>query len=208
RNQSRRERLSSVLYNAAETVRIIATLLAPIVPQGSSAILKQLGLPGDVSKLRLNALNWGGLQPGTEVGTVEAVYPRLDVNAFHQAEANSEPVVEKEEPTEEKAQREKISIEDFSKVEMKVGRIVSAESIPKSSKLLKLHIDVGDEVRQVVAGIGEAYSPESLKDRKVIVVTNLRPARLMGVESNGMIVAATNGGQPVLPTFIEDVPVG
>lgn len=208
KNQSRRDRLAAVLYNAAETVRIIAILLAPVVPEGSAAILQQLGLSGEVDGLRLNALNWGGLQPGTEIGTVEAVYPRLDVKEFHGTEKKEEPATENEASSEEEEASEEISIEDFARVEMKVGKIVSAESIPKSSKLLKLRVDIGDEVRQVVAGIGKAYSPDSLKDRKVVVVTNLRPTRLMGVESNGMIVAASHGGDPVLATFVEDVPVG
>jgi methionyl-tRNA synthetase len=102
----------------------------------------------------------------------------------------------------------KISIEDFAKVQMRVGQILEAEKIEGSRKLLKLKVDIGDEVRQLVAGIAEAYTPESLLNRKVVVVTNLKPARLMGVESNGMIVAASADGQPVLATFNEEVPNG
>ena len=104
----------------------------------------------------------------------------------------------------------KISIEDFAKVEMRVGEIISAEPIPKATKLLKLQVDIGTEVRQVCAGIAEHYQPEQLVGMKVVLVTNLQPRKLRGVESNGMIVAASVGddGRPVLVTFKEDVPKG
>ena len=102
----------------------------------------------------------------------------------------------------------KISIEDFAKVQLRVGQILEAEKIEGSRKLLKLKVDIGDEVRQLVAGIAEVYNPESLLNRKIVVVANLKPAKLMGVESNGMIVAASADGKPVLATFNEDVPNG
>jgi methionyl-tRNA synthetase len=104
----------------------------------------------------------------------------------------------------------KIGIEDFAKVELRVGQIKSAERVPKADKLLMLQVDIGDEVRQIVAGIATAYEPDKLIGRKVIVVVNLQPRKLRGVESNGMIVAASAGpdGAPVLAGFLEDVPVG
>jgi methionyl-tRNA synthetase len=102
----------------------------------------------------------------------------------------------------------RISIDDFAKVQMRVGQILEAEKVEGSRKLIKLRVDIGSEVRQVVAGISEAYSPEDLLHRKVVLVANLKPAKLMGIESNGMIVAASDGGRPVLATFSEDVPNG
>ncbi len=102
----------------------------------------------------------------------------------------------------------RISIDDFAKVQMRVGQVLEAEKIEGSRKLLKLRVDIGNEVRQVVAGISEAYAPEDLLNKKVILVANLKPAKLMGVESNGMIVAASDGDRPVLATFNEDVPNG
>jgi methionyl-tRNA synthetase len=101
-----------------------------------------------------------------------------------------------------------ISIEDFAKIQMRVGQVLEAEKIENSRKLVKLKVDIGTEVRQVVAGIAEAYEPESLINKKVVIVANLKPARLMGVESNGMIVAASIDGKPVLATFAEEVPNG
>ncbi len=101
-----------------------------------------------------------------------------------------------------------ISIEDFAKVQMRVGEVLAAEKIEGSRRLVKLKVDIGTEVRQVVAGIAEAYEPATLLNRKVVVVTNLKPAKLMGVESNGMIVAASVDGKPVLATFAEEVANG
>lgn len=101
-----------------------------------------------------------------------------------------------------------ISIEDFARIQMRVGQVLEAEKIEGSRKLIKLRVDIGTEVRQVVAGIAEAYDPAALVNRKVVIVANLKPAKLMGVESNGMIVAASIDGKPVLATFTEDVPNG
>ncbi len=103
----------------------------------------------------------------------------------------------------------KISIEDFAKVELRVGQVKVAEKVKGADKLLRLEVDLGTETRQVVAGIAEAYAPETLVGRKVVIVVNLAPRKLRGLESNGMIVAASpEGGKPVLAAFLEDVPVG
>ena len=104
----------------------------------------------------------------------------------------------------------KITIDDFAKVEMRVGQVKVAEKVPNTDKLLRLEVDIGTEVRQVVAGIAESYAPEALIGRKVVLVVNLAPRKLRGVESNGMILAASVGekGSPVLAGFLEDVPVG
>jgi methionyl-tRNA synthetase len=113
-----------------------------------------------------------------------------------------------EKPEEIKEELSRISIEDFAKVQMRVGQILEAGKIEGSRKLIKMRVDIGTEVRQVVAGIAEAYEPAALLNRKVVIVANLKPAKLMGVESNGMVVAASVDGKPVLATFTEDVPNG
>jgi methionyl-tRNA synthetase len=102
----------------------------------------------------------------------------------------------------------KISIEEFAKVQMRVGQVLEAERVPNSRKLMRLRVDIGIDVRQVIAGIAEAYQPADLLNKKVVIVANLKPAKLMGLESNGMIVAASDGNRPVLVTFAEDVPNG
>ncbi len=207
RDQGKKERLATVLYNAAETIRILAAMLSPIIPDGAVSILRQLGVKTDLESIGLSSLLWGSLKVGSKIGEVEPVYPRLDLGDFGmespakaEAKVERKPASIKESPL--------ISIEDFAKVEMRVGKIVKAEKVPKSSKLLRLIVDLGDEKRQVVAGIGEAYEPKTLKGRLVAVVTNLKPAKLMGVESNGMVVAASDEGNPVLVTFNEDVTLG
>ncbi len=195
---------------------------------------------GKLETQRIGQLKWGQLKPGTRVGKTAPVFPRLDkaeavarLNEFaeadrkgHQAPIEKEKTVETpsggERPITEKALEQpsvapaaapvsaRISIEDFAKVEMRVGEIVSAEPIPKADKLLKLQVDIGTEVRQVCAGIAQYYQPEQLVGMKVVVVTNLQPRKLRGVESNGMIVAVSVGdeGRPVLATFKDDVPKG
>ena len=211
RDRANRDRLGAVLYNAAETVRVVALLLAPVVPDGVASILKQLGVKTPLDKHQLDSLTWGQLSPGTKLGKVEAVFPRLELEQLVSS-AETPESGQDDENGEVKGKKEKavpqISIEEFAKVEMRVGRILNAERVPKSSKLLKLSVDLGYEKRQVVAGIGKAYGADELVGRLVAVVTNLKPAKLMGVESNGMIVAASEHGKPVLATFSEDVVLG
>jgi methionyl-tRNA synthetase len=195
---------------------------------------------GKIEDQRFSDWKWRRLRPGTRVGKYEAVFPRLDkteavtrLNEFaeadrkgHQTPIEKEKTVEtpsgeKPSVTEQAAAQpaaapvaapasDKISIEDFAKVEMRVGEIIAAEPIPKADKLLKLQVDIGTEVRQVCAGIAQYYQPEHLVGMKVVLVTNLQPRKLRGVESNGMIVAASVGdeGRPVLATFKDDVPKG
>ena len=212
KDSSRTARLGTVLYHSAETLRIIAVLMAPIIPTGAASILKQLGISKPLEDHRITQLNWGELEEGSPIGKVRAVYPRLDPAEFmgrveerrNQRETAAQEVREADAASEER----EIDIEDFAKVEMRVGKIVSAERIPKSDKLLKIQVDVGSEVRQIVAGIGQEYPLETLPGRLVAVVTNLKSAKLMGVESSGMLVAASNEGKPVLVTFSEPVRLG
>ena len=209
---SRKQALDTVLYNSAETLRIIAVLLSPVIPDGAASILTQLGIGGRDAQ-RISGLAWGGLKPGTQIGAVGAVYPRLNPEEFlgrveaRKQQARGEPV--RAEGSNEMGQDSgRITIDDFAKVEMRVGKVISAERVAKSEKLVKLQVNIGTETRQVVAGIAREYPPQDLPGRLVMVVTNLKPTRLMGIESNGMIVAASEGGRPVLATFTEPVEVG
>ncbi len=124
------------------------------------------------------------------------------------AEENSIPPVPATPPAASAPEEPKISIDEFAKVQMRVGQVIEAEKVEGSRKLIRMRVDIGTEIRQVVAGIAEAYEPASLLNRKVVIVANLKPARLMGIESNGMVVAASIGGKPVLATFTEDIPNG
>jgi methionyl-tRNA synthetase len=229
-DEDSRSRLATVLYTAAEALRIATALAYPVVPDAAAKIWLQMGL-GDIKKLALSQLAWGQLPLGTKLGEVQPVFPRADKSAVERMQKMEEeqrvapavtvpaaasvpeqtnspqatPVV----TSPAASANEKISIDDFAKVELRVGLVKVAERVPKADKLLRLEIDIGTEVRQVLAGIAEAYAPETLIGRKVVIVANLAPRKLRGMESNGMIVAASlDGGKPVLAAFLEDVPVG
>lgn len=196
RDRNQRDRLGAVLYNSAETIRIIAIMLSPVVPDGTAAILRQLGIENSDSEFSIDKLRWGGLTSGTVIGKIEAVYPRLDLLDLRKPLREGGESAAEDEAAERTAVHEpEIQIDDFARVEMRVGRILSAERIPKSTKLLRIQVDLGYEKRQVVAGIGEAYDPEKLQGRLVSVVVNLKTVKLMGVKSNGMIVAASDKGK-------------
>ncbi len=215
---SQRDRLATVLYDAAEMLRIVAVLAHAGLPQSTERIWQQLGQRGKLADQKLDQLQWGQLKPGTPIGKPEAVFPRVDkeeaierIEAMEQEmrkPAAATPAGSAAAPAASAPAR--ISIEDFAKVDMRVGEVKAAERVAGADKLLKVLVDIGDEVRQVVAGIAEVYKPEDLIGRKVVVVVNLQPRKLRGVESNGMIVAASVGpeGGPVLVGFHEDVPVG
>jgi methionyl-tRNA synthetase len=233
-DEDSRSRLATVLYTAAEALRIATALAYPVVPDAAAKIWLQLGL-GDIKKLALSELAWGQLPLGTKLGEVQPVFPRADKSAIErmqkmEEEQRSAPVAEAAAatpaptngpqaapvvavpaavPTTVAAANDKISIDDFAKIELRVGLVKVAERVPKADKLLRLEVDIGTETRQVLAGIAEAYAPETLIGRKVVIVANLAPRKLRGMESNGMIVAASlEDGKPVLAGFLEDVPVG
>jgi methionyl-tRNA synthetase len=221
-----RARLATVLYTAAEGLRVVTALAHPVLPQATQKIWSQLGQTEPLSEFQLDVLSWGQLKPGTKIGKPEGIFPRVDKSeTIARIEAmEQEPNKVPEPPTGVTASAAaapvaaaapaaapavKIGIEDFAKVEMRVGQVKSAERVAGADRLLQLQVDIGDEVRQIVAGLALAYKPEQLVGRKVVVVTNLQPRKLRGVESNGMIVAASlPDGAPVLPGFLEDVPVG
>ena len=223
-----RERLATVLYTAAEGLRIVAALAHPVLPQATEKIWRQLGQTEPLAGLQLDQLFWGQLKPGTKTGQPEGIFPRVEkseaierIEAMEQdqnkpaqtpaaAPATTPPGATAAPAAPAAAAPAKIGIEDFAKIEMRVGQVKSVERVAGADRLLQLQVDIGDEVRQIVAGIALAYKPEDLVGRKVVVVTNLPPRKLRGVESNGMIVAASAGpeGLPVLAGFLEDVPVG
>ena len=219
-----RDHLATVLYTAAEALRIVAALAHPVLPQATQKIWKQLGLSEPLGKYQLDMLTWGQLKPGAKTEKPEGIFPRVEksetiarIEAMEQ-EQNKPPEPQTaaagatagQAAAAAPAPASKISIEDFAKVEMRVGLVKSAERVPGADRLLQLQVDIGDEVRQIVAGLALAYKPEQLVGRKVVVVANLQPRKLRGVESNGMIVAASAGpeGNPVLAGFLEEVPVG
>ena len=225
--EAEKERRDAILATTAEVLRIVTALAYPVLPESTVKVWSLLGQQTPLGTVNLESLSWGQLRPGTQLGKSQPLFPRID-----KAEA-----IERMEVMENEAQKappptaaptpaaapagaagaapapegvQRIGIEDFAKVEMRVGQIKTAERIVGADKLLKLTVDIGTEIRQICAGIAQFYEPEKLIDRKVVVVTNLAPRKLRGVESNGMIVAASIGpeGRPVLAAFTEDVEIG
>jgi methionyl-tRNA synthetase len=211
--------LNQALYTAAETLRIVTALLSPVLPLSAPKIWAQLGMTDSIDGVRFDTLQWGGLAAGQKIGEVTAVFPRLDAaQAIATMRALEEKVTAQQNllmgktaaPAAIAEASPKIPIDDFLKVDMRVGVVKWAERVKGSDKLMHMKVDIGEpEPRTLVAGIAEAYAPEQLVNRKVVIVANLQPRKLKGIESNGMIVAASVAdGKPVLAGFHEDIPVG
>ena len=210
--------LHSTLYTAAEALRIATALLSPVMPLSAPKIWAQLGMTEPVDSLRFNALQWGGLPAGQKIGEIAAVFPRIEVKEAvaqmraleEQVSAEQSALFGKKSDAAAPEGSPKIAFDDFAKVDLRVGLVLSAERVKNSDKLLHLKVDIGEpEPRTIVAGIAEAYTPEQMLNRKVVIVANLLPRKLKGIESNGMIVAASvEGGKPVLAGFHEDIPAG
>jgi len=218
--------LDETLYSAAEALRIICAWTYPVMPNAARNIWIQLGMTAPIESVTFADLHWGKLPAGQKIGSVAAVFPRLDASAivkmehlevqekarqaelFGAAKAAVSPAGASEASATPEAA--KISIDDFVKVDLRVGQVVSAERVKGADKLLHMKVDIGEAApRTIVAGIAESYPPEEMLGRKVVIVANLAPRKLRGIESNGMIVAASvEGGRPVLASFLEDVPVG
>jgi methionyl-tRNA synthetase len=215
-------KLNDTLATSAETLRVACALLSPVLPESAAKIWAQLGMTGKLEDLRFETLDWGQIPEGQKIGEISAVFPRIEVK-----EATERMRVLEEKATAEQAKilgkavevpapcpvdppSEKIGIDDFSKVDLRVGLVLSAEPVKGADKLLHLKIDVGEpEPRTILAGIALAYKPEELVGRKVVIVANLAPRKMRGIESNGMIVAASlEGGKPALAGFLEEVPIG
>ncbi|MFZ4985783.1 MAG: methionine--tRNA ligase [Blastocatellia bacterium] len=203
--------LDLVLVTAVRTLRQITVMLAPILPDSAQAIWEQLGELGEVAQISPAALGWE--EPaGLRIGNVRPIFPKLDrktvMDEIRKEEPSPAPAPTPAEPVPGVAF---IGIEEFTRVELRVGEIKTAERVPKADKLLRMTIDLGEtEPRQILAGIAQYYEPEGLIGRKVIVVANLAPRKLRGFESQGMVLAASIGeeGRPILAGFIEDVPNG
>jgi methionyl-tRNA synthetase len=214
--------LDATLYTAAEALRIASILLAPVLPESVPKIWAQLGMPEPLESVRLDTLDWGQLASGQKIGQVSGVFPRIDAaeaiakmqEMEKQVTAEQNAMLGKAEPpaatTTAAPASNRIAIDDFVKVDMRVGQVLSAELVKGADKLLHLKVDIGEpQPRTIVAGIAEAYPPAQLIGRKVVIVANLQPRKLRGIESNGMIVAGSlEGGKPVLAGFLEDVPIG
>ncbi|UVI32263.1 methionine--tRNA ligase [Paenibacillus spongiae] len=223
KDETKKEELASAMYHLAESQRIISVLLQPFLTNAPGEIRRQLGIPEGGLSTWESTRTFGLLPGGTQVSKAEPIFPRLDVAeevAYIAASmtGGTSPSEEAKEPQQEGAAapavtaapelKDEITIDDFAKVQLVVAQVIAAEPVKKADKLLKLQLDLGYEQRQVVSGIAMYYTPEQMIGRKVICVTNLKPVKLRGELSQGMILAASVGDQLTLATVPENMPNG
>ena len=224
----KRERLKAVLYDAAECLRILSLYLYPFMPSTAESITSQLGLEIDFKNALLgNQVVWGALPPGTKIRKGSALFPRIESKPQGAQNVSDSPTSSQPPaavPTAAAAATPpspapaaaapaaaspaQITIDEFMKVQLKTAKVITAERVPKSEKLLKLQVSLGSEQRQIVAGIGKKYEPEALIGKTIVIVANLKPAKLMGIESQGMVLAAGDSEVRGLVTLLEDVEPG
>ncbi|WYP26608.1 methionine--tRNA ligase [Alkalihalobacillus sp. FSL W8-0930] len=208
KSEDERERLGTVMYHLAESIRIISVLIQPFMTKTPGKIWSQLGVEESLTSWDSTA-TFGQLPAGTKVGKGDPIFPRLDVEeeVAHIVELMGGKVEESQEP-EEIEDENQITIEDFSKVELRVAEVTAAEPVQGADRLLKIQLDLGYEQRQVVSGIAKFYKPEELVGKKVICVTNLKPVKLRGELSQGMILAGSKGKKLQLATIDGALPNG
>lgn len=194
----KKQELANTMYCLAESLRFISVLISPYMPTTAERIWKQLALPGDFKDVLLTDIEeWGGIPENHTVGKPEQLFPRIEVEKEEPA-AKPEPKtpkskVKNEKPAGEEEAPCEISIEDFSKVQLRVAQVLEAERIPKTDRLLKLKVDLGGETREIVSGIAKHYEPDDIIGKNVVMVINLKPAKIRGIVSHGMVLAASSG---------------
>ena len=201
KDEAKAARLQTVMYNLAETLRVVAILVAPFIPSTSPKIYTQLGLEVPAEFLLTDA-EFGKIADGTKVQKGEPLYPRIEIaedgatiigGKRYEPKVEVAPAPVEEPKVEMEPIKEEITIDTFEKIDLRVGTVKAAEKVKKSKKLLKLQVMIGDEERTIVSGIAQYYEPEALIGRNVIVIANLAPAKLFGIESFGMLLAASDG---------------
>jgi methionyl-tRNA synthetase len=203
KDESKRDRLATVIYNLADCIRIISVLISPFMPDTPSKIWVQLGMDHGQGTEWEDIKQFGILPSGVKVRRGETIFPRIDMEKSQHGENQNK-------QEESKLEEKFISIDDFAKVDLRVATVIGCERVEKSNKLLKIKLDTGEGTRQVVSGISNFYSPEELIGRQVVLVANLKPAKLMGIESRGMILAASTPGDEELAvvTLEKEIPNG
>lgn len=190
--ENRRERLKTVLYAALEAIRWATVLISPVIPASAERIFSQLGYT-DAGDQNLASLEWGRLPVGQKLGEVQPIFPRIELKEVSQTKSPEVSL---------------LTIEEFSKWDLRLGLVLSAEPVPKSDKLLKLRVSLGDEERQIVAGIAQHYTPEEIVGKRVILVANLAPRKVFGIESQGMLLAASDEKGLCVAEFLREVAPG
>ncbi len=208
KDPEKKQILANTMYHLAESLRIISVLISPYMPSTARRIWQQLALPGSFEDVQLTDVEtWGGLPVNHKVGAPEQLFPRIEVEK-EAAKPAEKPVKKQKKQKEKKAseQEEQITIEDFSRIHLRVVKVLAAEPVPETEKLLKLTVDLGDEQRDIVSGIAQHYEPQELIGKNVVMVINLKPTKIRGIVSNGMVLAASAGKE--LKVLSVDMPVG
>lgn len=205
KNEEDKPRLGTVLYNLIETIRIIAALLSPFMPETSDKIKAQI----NAQELSCESVKtFGVTQAGTKVGEAEPIFARVDAEK-KLAELEAEFAAEVEEDAvKTEPFKENVTFDDFEKLDIRVGKVKVCEKVPKSSKLLRFELEVGNETRQILSGIAKYYKPEDLVGKNVLFIANFPPRKMMGLESNGMILSAEHDGNLVLTSTFDDIQSG
>jgi methionyl-tRNA synthetase len=207
KDPAQRPRLARVLYQAAAAIRGASYLVYPVMPGSSEKIWDFLGEKESIQDLRFADFAFDGIEAGRRMKAPVALFPRVDLKEFLVEEANPAATA-KPEGTKREEKMDIITYDEFKKMDLRVAHILKAEKVEGAQKLLKLQIDLGAEQRQIVAGIAETYKPEDLVGRRLIVIANLKPAVIRGVESQGMLLAAVLDDKAIIPFFQGDVPAG
>jgi methionyl-tRNA synthetase len=197
------ETLSRIIWSTLESLRIVSVMLAPFMPNATREALARIG--ADPEEIDVHAFDWGGLPNNSRVRVTAPLFPRIDAAAYIGGTMSNPPI---ETTQAVPPDLTKITIDQFKEIDLRVGEIRAAEKVEKAKKLIKLTVFDGENERTLVAGIATKYTPEELVGRKVVIVANLQPATLMGVESNGMVLAASIGGEPTLISVDASVPAG
>ena len=208
KDESKKERLATVLYNLTESLRFVSVLISPFMPNTPNKIFSQLGIKEDELKTLESLNNFRGIKPGTKVEKGGIIFPRVEFEK-QEAEPEEKHTVKSEAKTKTDEQaKPEITIEDFAKLDLRVAKVIGCEKVKGADKLLKLEMEVGEEKRQVVSGIAEYYKPEELIGKSVVIVYNLKPIKLRGIESKGMILAASNDDELTIVSPLTEIASG
>lgn len=208
KDPAKRARLDTVMYNLAEVLRIVTILVSPFMPTTAPKIWAQLGIETAFADVRLHdAQSWGLLAAGTKVAKPEPIFPRIEIKPEAEVQSAAAPAAKVQPAPAADSSQEEITIDDFGKMDLRVAKVLTCEKVKGADKLLQFTVDLGTETRTVISGIAKHYQPEELVGRNVVMVANLKPAKIRGIESRGMLLSASCEDKLIL-VDAPDMPAG
>ncbi|HDT11425.1 MAG TPA: methionine--tRNA ligase [bacterium] len=202
KDEKKKGTLARVLYQTASALRTITYLVYPVMPESSEKIWSYLGEKSPLTQIEFNNLKFEDYNPVSVIQKPDPLFPRVSLKEFLEEEPRKKKIDHKEK------KMDVVTYEEFRKMDFRAGKILEAEKVEGTKKLIKITIDIGEETRQMISGIADTYSPEDLIGKTVVVITNLKPALIRGIQSNAMLLAAVVDDKAVIPFFNEDVPPG